>query len=72
MSTYKFCEGKCPQCPPGSGAYAMEYGGCLLVTSAWMPFYLIQLCVGHAYHVLESISDITKLAEPTRGTSANV
>ena len=21
MSTYKFCGGKCPQCPPGSAAY---------------------------------------------------
>ena len=22
MSTYKFCGDKCPQCPPGSAAYA--------------------------------------------------
>ena len=36
----------------------MECGLCLPVTSAWMLFDLIQLCVGHVYHVLESISDM--------------
>jgi len=25
MSTYKFCGGTCPQCPPGSAAYASIY-----------------------------------------------
>ena len=25
MSTYKFCGGKCPQCPTGSAAYVAMY-----------------------------------------------
>ena len=30
MSTYKFCGGKCPQCPPGSTAYGVDYAGALI------------------------------------------
>jgi len=50
MSTYKFCGGTCPQCPPGSTAYACIYNiykCCCIQFMQWS--YPILSTIHHSY-----------------------